>query len=270
MYERARILFQLGRYTLAREELARTLAEDPGDTYAHALLALCLARQGVWDEALGAAEEAIRSGPDEPFSHYSRAYVLRGRGLPVPAAQSARESVRVQPDYVHGWLILGQIRLDQRDYREAARCAREGLASVPDNRGCLLVLAASLVEMGYDEEAGGVMASLLRVAPDYPHAHVLEGWRLLYRQENGAATARFQEALRLDPELENARNGLRQARTERNPLQRIYQRFHGPLMRRINRLNPDARWLPRLVIRSAGLGVLFVIGFVLAFMLSEV
>lgn len=248
MHERARLLFHLGRYTLAREELARTLAADPGDPWSHALLALCLAGQREWDEALSAAEEAIRTGPDEPFCNYARAYVLRGRGLPVPAALSAQESIRIQPDYLQGWVLLGEIRLDQEDYRDAARCAREGLAGDPENRGCLAVLATALMEMGYDRETRGVTEDLLRIAPEYANAHALEAWRLLYRLEHDAAIARFHEALRLDPDLDIAVGGLRRAEGENDPFNRAFQRVHGPLIRRVNRLNPHARWLPTLVI----------------------
>ena len=260
MYERARILFQLGRYTLAREELARTLADDPADASSHALLALCLARQEMWDEALSTADEAIRNGPDEPFAHYSRAYVLRGRGLAVSAAHSARESVRVQPDYVQGWGILGEIRLDEEDYREAARCAREGLAHDPEHSGCLQVLAAALMEMGYDREAREVTGALLRITPEFANAHALEGWRLLYRQRNDAAIARFQEALRLDPDSDTAAGGLRRAQSENDPVHRAFRLLHERLMRRVNRLKPNVRWIPTLVIAYAEVFViLFVV-----------
>jgi tetratricopeptide (TPR) repeat protein len=246
--ERARILYKLGRYPLARQELARVLADHPGHAYSHALLALVLAQERSWDDALRSAEEAVRNDPESPFSHYARAYVLRGRGATVPAAHAAMESIRVQADYVHGWHILGQIRLDQRDYQAAARCARQGLAADPDSTSCMLVLAAALVEMGYDEEAGELTAALLRIDPEYSNAHALEGWRLLYRREREAAIAHFQEALRLDPEGTGA-GGLRRAQgTDEDPLYRFYHRFHDPLMRRVNRLGPEVRWLPTLVI----------------------
>jgi tetratricopeptide (TPR) repeat protein len=245
--ERARILYRLGRYPLAREELARVLADDPGHAYAHALLALCHAQERSWDEALRSAQEAVRCGPEAPFSHYAHAYVLRGRGATAPAAHAAKESIRVQADYVHAWHILGQIRLDHNDFQTAARCAREGLAADPDSAECMVVLAASLVEMGYDEEAKEVIEMLLRIQPEYASAHALEGWRLLYRRESDAAIARFREALRLDPES-SAAGGLRRAQAENDPIHRFYHRFHYPLMRRVNRLSPDVRWLPTLVI----------------------
>ncbi len=265
MAERARILFHLGRYSLAREELARVLADDPGSAYAHALLALCHAREGAMGEAQRAADEAVRCDPDSPFSHYARADVLRARGAVRQAADAALESIRVQPDYVFGWLILGQIRLDQRDYREAARCARDGLAAEPEETGCLLVLAASLVEMGYDGEAGGVMESLLRIAPEDPHAHALEGWRLLYRREHAAARARFQEALRLDPNMANAQVGLRRAWMQDTPFHRFYGRLHDPLMRRVARLRPALRGLAHVAIGIGEMFLLVTVAFVTLF-----
>lgn len=256
MAERARILYKLGRYPLAREELARVLAGDPGDAYAHALLALCHAQERSWDAALRSAQEAVRCDPEAPFSHYVHAYVLRGRKATLPAAHAAKESIRVKADYVHGWHILGQIRLDQDDYQAAARCAREGLAANPDSAECMVVLAASLVEMGYDREAKEVIEALLRMDPEYASAHALEGWRLLYRRENDAAIACFHEALRLHPES-SAAGGLRRAWSENDPIHRFYHRFHYPLMRRVNRLSPGVRWLPTFFIMFTEVVVAF-------------
>ena len=246
--ERARLLYRLGRYPQAREELARSLAADPDDAYAHALLALCHAEEEHWRAALSAAKAAVAADAEAPFSHYALAYVLKSRGLPEQAAGPALDSVRVDPKYVHGWHILGQIRLDQHDWTDAVRCARQGLALLPDEEGCNTVLAAALIEMGYHEEAAEVSARLLGAHPESPTAHAVEGWRLYHLPWLSDSRAAFREALRLDPSQPNAHGGLRKATEHDRLCMRLLRSIDEPLTRRAARLPRGRRGIARFLI----------------------
>jgi hypothetical protein len=257
--ERARLLYRLGRYAQAREELARSLAADPEDAYAHALLALCHTEEKQWDAALSAAKAAVAGDAEAPFSHYALAFVLKSRGSANEAAGAALESIRVDPGYIHGWHLLGQIRLDQRDWKEAVRCARQGLTIVPDDEGCNTVLAAALIEMGYHGEAAEVSARLLAAHPESATAHAIEGWRLYHLRQLAASRAAFRESLRLDPSQSNTHGGLRKAIDHDTAFMRLFRRVDEPLTRRAARL---PRWL-----RGAALMLIAGFEFVLAWML---
>jgi tetratricopeptide (TPR) repeat protein len=257
--ERAHLLYLLGRYPQAREELARSLAADPHDAYAHALLALCHAQEEQWEAALSAAQAAVAADAEARFSHYALAWVLKSRGLPRQALAPALESVRVDPDYVHGWHILGQIWLDQREWKEAVRCARQGLALAPDDEGCNTVLAAALVEMGYHEEAAEVSAHLLAAHPESARAHAIEGWRLYHRGRLAASRAAFRESLRLDPTHANTHGGLDKATDHDTPFMRLFRLVDEPLARRASRLPRPLRGAARFLIA----GVEFLLAWVL-------
>ena len=58
--ERALLLFQQSRTELAENELRQALGSDPDDSFAHALLALCLAKRKQFKEATTEAEQAVR------------------------------------------------------------------------------------------------------------------------------------------------------------------------------------------------------------------
>lgn len=196
---------------------------------------------------------------EAPFSHFALAFVLKSRGFPKEAAGPALESIRVDPGYVHGWHILSQIRLDQRDWRDAVRCAREGLAFQPDHEGCNTVLAAALIEMGYHDEAAEVSARLLAAHPESATAHAIEGWRLYHLRQLANSRAAFRESLRLDPSQSNTHGGLRKAIDHDTVFMRLFRRVDEPLTRRAARL---PRWL-----RGAALILIAGIEFVLAWIL---
>jgi tetratricopeptide (TPR) repeat protein len=246
--ERAHLLYRLGRYPQAREELARSLADDPHDAYAHALLALCHTEEGEWAAALDAAKAAVAADAEAPFSHYALAWVLKARGCPEEALAPALESVRVDPDYLHGWHVLGQIRLDQQEWKEAVRCARQGLALRPDDEGCNTVLAAALVEMGYHDEAAEVSARFLAAHPESATAHAIEGWRLYHRGRLADSRAAFRESLRLDPTHSNTLGGLRKATDHDTPFMRLFRLVDEPLTRRAARLPRPLRGAARFLI----------------------
>ncbi|HEX8213523.1 MAG TPA: tetratricopeptide repeat protein [Longimicrobium sp.] len=246
--ERARLLYRLGRYPQAREELARSLAADPDDAYAHALLALCHAAEEQWGAAVAAAKAAVAGDAGASFSHYALAFVLKSRGFPDQALASALESIRVDPDYIHGWHLLGQIRLDQREWKEAVRCARQGLALQPDDEGCNTVLAAALIEMGYHDEAAEVSARLLAAHPESATAHAIEGWRLYHLGQLAGSRAAFRESLRLDPSQSNTHGGLRKATKHDTPFMRLLRLVDEPLTRRAARLQRPLRGIAQVLI----------------------
>jgi len=249
--ERAHVLYRLGRYPQAREELARSLAADPDDAYAHALLALCHGCEEQWAQALSEAKAAVASDAEVPFSYYALAWVYKSRGFPVQALAAAGESVRVDPDYLHGWHILGQIRLDQEEWREAVRCARQGLAIQPDDEGCSMVLAAALVETGYRAEVAEVSARFLAAHPESATAHAIEGWRLYHLGRLEASRAAFRESLRLDPTHPNTHGGLRKATEHDTFFMRLLRAVDEPLSRRAARLPRPLRGAARILIVAA-------------------
>ena len=66
-FQRASMLMEQARYSLAEDELRQALAQDPDDGMAHAMLALCLSYQEKFNDAQQEVETAIHLIPDQPF-----------------------------------------------------------------------------------------------------------------------------------------------------------------------------------------------------------
>jgi tetratricopeptide (TPR) repeat protein len=218
-------------------------------------MALCLENQGQLPEAELHAITAVRSWPDDPFCHYARASVVKARGRPRQAAESATEALRLEPRYVGAWHLLGQIRIDQRDWKAAIACADEGLAVDPDHEGCATVRAAALLEIGAYAQADDTIQRLLGRHPESAAAHALRGWYLLDRSDPRAAMEAFRESLRISPTFHSPQRGLNEARAALNPLVRWYRAWERPIYKWAQRLPRDVRWVSAL-----GYALLYLVG----------
>lgn len=98
-FERAELLYDMGRYGQSREQVAQCLAEVPDDPDALLLLARCLMVEERYDEGLAAADEALTHAPDFAFGHYIRGVTLRRMGRPHDAEEEMRETIRLDPHY---------------------------------------------------------------------------------------------------------------------------------------------------------------------------
>lgn len=237
--DRAVLLYQQGRPEQADAELRLELADDPEHAGAHALLAICLADRERYDEAAAEAERAVHQGPDLAYSHYARSYVFYRRDRLDDAAQAAEEAVRLDPGDPPYWCQLAAVRVDQQRWEEAVAAAEQGLQIDAVHLGCNNLRAMALVKLGRREEAGRTIGAMLARDPENALTHANEGWRLLESGEGERALEHFREALRLEPGLDWARQGLVEAIKSRNPIYSVMLRY----FLWMGRLSGRTQWL---------------------------
>jgi adenylate cyclase len=122
------------RYDQALLEMERAVALEPNEAGSHALLAEVLSRLGRSEEALGAAEKALRLKPimvDVHLHYIGTAYYLVG-----------------QPENAIGPL-------------------KQFLTHYPNILGAHLALAAVYSELGKETEARAEAAEVLRINPKF-------------------------------------------------------------------------------------------------------
>jgi tetratricopeptide (TPR) repeat protein len=237
-YDRALLLYQQSRYDLAEQELRQALAEEPADPLAHALFALCLCERKDYPAAMREAEEAIHLGPDLSLAHYALAYTLfhRERLQEAEAAiEQALELAPWEPDY---YSLLATIRFNRRRWAEALEAADRGLELDAEHGGCTNLRAMALVKLGRRTEAGAALGDALSRDPEDALTHANQGWTLLEQRQPDKALEHFREALRLDPNLDWAREGIVEALKARHFLYRQMLRY----FLWMRRLSARAQW----------------------------
>jgi tetratricopeptide (TPR) repeat protein len=209
--QRALLLFEQSRYDLAEKELRQELAADPHHPHAHALLALCLAEREEFKEATEEAQLAIAHAPDYPFAHYAHASILHDRNRYDEALVSAKEAVRLDPGEAMYYGMLAAILMSLRRWPESLEAAEQGLRLNPEHAGCTNLRAIALVKLGRRAEAGATIDSALAKDPENAVTHANQGWTLLHANQPQKAMEHFKEALRIDPTMEWAREGIVEA-----------------------------------------------------------
>ena len=223
--ERAFLLYDQSRYSLAEAELRLALAENPDDVFAHALRGLCLVHLEQFQAATDTARQAVALGPDVAFAHYALAQVLQERERQDEARAAIQEALRLdasEPDY---YSLLAAIELSERRWPAALEAAEQGLQLHSEHVGCANLRAMALVKLGRKAEAGATIESALARDPGNSLTHANQGWTLLEKGDPKRALEHFQEALRLDSGNEWARQGIVAALKARHLLYAIVLRY---------------------------------------------
>lgn len=235
---RALLLIQQGKYDLAEKELRKALAEDVHNGLNHAYLALCLLNQ---DKAAAAMEEvrlAIAEEPDLPLAHYLLSLVhLQEDRLP-DSEKAIREALERDPYEASFHYVLGTNYFQRKQWAKALHSAEEGLAVDAEDVSCLNLKARALNRLGKKELATESFSNAFQQAPDNASTHSNQGWVFLEQGDHTAALRHFQEALRLSPTSEFAREGLVEALKARYWIYRSFLRFSY----KMSSLGSGARW----------------------------
>ena len=235
---RAQLLLEQARYDLAENELCQALGEEPQNPVCHALLGLCLYGQDKYQEATESAERAIGLAPDIPFGYYVLAQVLLQRNMHSRAQEAIDQALLLDPEDPDYYAVLASIQIQLEDWSAALECAEEGLECDPEHVGCNNLRSLALVSAGRSDEAGVSLDRTLELDPQNALSHANMGWKLLHDGNPKKALEHFQEALRIDPELDWARQGLLEALKAHHRIYSLVLQYFLWMMR----LGGRARW----------------------------
>jgi tetratricopeptide (TPR) repeat protein len=218
--DRAQLLLQQSRPADAERETLLALAEDPESARGHAYLALSRIDQQKNTEALAAAQRAVSLSPDDAFSHHIHAVVLHRLDREKEAFTAIEEAIRLDPENESHFAVLASIHLAMRDWPAALAASERGLMIHPEDVQCANLRSMALVRLGRKEEAMQTVDFALERAPENAWSHANQGWNCLHQNDPRRAQDHFREALRLEPDLEYARQGMLEALKARNPVYR--------------------------------------------------
>jgi tetratricopeptide (TPR) repeat protein len=236
--QRALLLYDQSRHAMAEAELRQALAAEPHESFAHALLGLCLAKRQQFNDATEEARQAIHLSPDSAFAHYALASILHDRNRNEEALAAINEALRLDASEASFFALLCAIHISESNWAQALTAAEQGLQLDSENVSCTNLRAIALVKLGRKEEAGATIEAALAKDPDNAVTHANQGWTLLQRGKPKEALEHFREALRLDPENEWARHGIIEALKARHFIYAFMLRYFFWM----SRLSRRAQW----------------------------
>ncbi len=103
-------LLAKGDYRQAEHHAKVVLGATPNDTDVLNVLAMSLANQERFEEALDNFYRAEQLKPDDPYTHFYISQILANMGQLDKAVWYSAEALKIKPDYKEASLHLGQIR----------------------------------------------------------------------------------------------------------------------------------------------------------------
>jgi len=189
-----------------------TVAQRPGNSRAHSLLALALDRAGRTAEALAASREAARLAPQSPEMQYNLGYALLHAGQADEAVTAFAAALRLRPGYAEAHCNLGAAYLALRRGREAHAHLEAALRLRPAYADAHYNLGNLFAQTGRLSPAIASYRAALAAEPGRADAHFNLGKALLLAGDPTAAATHFERVLQLTPGDEDARRNLAEAR----------------------------------------------------------
>ncbi|MBC7929262.1 MAG: VCBS repeat-containing protein [Rubrivivax sp.] len=150
-------LLEQFRHREAADEFRRALRLDPRNALARINLAIALYNVPDIEGAVEAARAAIEVAPRAPQPHYILGLIAKNQNRADDAVGEFKQVLAIDPDDTGANVLLGQIYLQQRDFKEANALFRRAVEAEPYNGTALYNLATALLRAGSRDEGGRVM-----------------------------------------------------------------------------------------------------------------
>ncbi|MHA3773589.1 tetratricopeptide repeat protein [Verrucomicrobiota bacterium sgz303538] len=233
-------LKDLGRYPEAESAFREALGQNPQDAFALYQLATCQFHQPERQrEALDTIAQAIALEPEEAEHFVLRSFILSSLNRTKEALAAARQALELEPYSSFAFTAEAQAHLQMEHWAEAELSARQALAIDAENSLAANQLAHALRLQNKVVENAEHLAGMLARDPEDAFTHANAGWTELQRGKHREAETHFREALRLDPELDYAREGLLNSFRARSSFYRAYLQYSFWMQR----LSSGSRWM---------------------------
>ncbi len=168
-----------------------------------------LSRDGEVEAAQQEWRKALELDPNYRVARYHLAESYREEGNYDLAEREYRELLRADPNDPDAQRGLAMISEERADLEDEVRGYRETLEAAPEDDEARLDLAWDLIELGRLSEARSELRQLADLALDESPCWVAIGDAHAEKGEYSAAIDAYKEALEINPDQQDAREGLK-------------------------------------------------------------
>ena len=220
---RGEMLREQGRHAEAEKYLQEAITQEPANPDGYYELAFCYCNWGGRNRrALDTIDHAISLDPNRTQFFGLRAWILVNLRRYTEALKSARQALELNAYNILALNAITRTFCQQAKWKDAEANARHTLSLDSHNEGAANMLVLALRQQGRVKESSEASASMLAHDPDSSSTQGNAGWSALHAGNHRAANQHFLEALRLDPNDEDARKGLLHAFNSRVWIYRLY------------------------------------------------
>ena len=225
MIERAQVLMQQNRYKEAGIILRDLLQQEPDNVVVLALLSQVKLEQNQVAEAEQLINNAIGLRPDTDYLYYVKAIIARHADKYDEAENSLQQAVDLNPQGADYFALWASVKLIKKQYAAALEMADEALSLDPENILGLNIRSTALLKLNRKEDSFSTIEGALAHDPTNAATHTNYGWGLLEKGDHKKALGHFKEALKNNPDLREAREGMAEALKANYYFYRLFLRY---------------------------------------------
>ncbi len=214
-------LFQLGRY----QDAIKYFNEDLESFQSRYYLALCYYQLSDYDKAANLADNLLSEDPNSASTFFLKAQIAQSTDNKKEALSFINKAIEIDPYDPNCFGLKAGLLLQLKKYEEGLTMANEGLHLDPNHSFCLNMRAQLLTKLERIEDAGNTIENILLDNPEDAYSHSNVGWIALENNQTQKALSHFKEALRQDPNLEHAREGMSTALKSKNIIYSWYLKY---------------------------------------------
>lgn len=185
----------------AEAELLKVLQLNIKFVPAHLYLADVYLAKGNFAKARDEVWEAIMRDSRNPQGYYARGYLDYVEGKIQEAVDSWKKALEVDRKFAPAWHSLGVVFFKQKLNDEALFHLREAVRLKPDNRLYLFSLWNTLHTLGKSAEADEI---LKKIAPDSAERRTADAYLSIEKEDFQSAEKALREAIEKDPKFARA------------------------------------------------------------------
>lgn len=199
----ARTQRDAGDVQAAEATLEKALEQQPNAHVIHQEMARLLTEQGRWIEALAAYNGALRYA-DQAVDHAGRGRCLWALERWDEARGAAEQALARDAANVTALVLMARLAMRSRDWKGAVKFAKQARERDDQQVEACCIEAAAALELRWFNDARHAIEHGQALAPDLSELHRLRGWLHLNENLVGAAHADAEAAIRSDPESASA------------------------------------------------------------------
>lgn len=223
--EKARLLIERHKFELARTEVLEALKENQEDQDVFSLLGLCEFHLNQFADSVAHLQKAVSLDPQAAHPYYLLAWVLahqedgggKRKELNDRATRSLDKALELNPLDPDYWALRAEMQLNLDQPKKALVSLEKGLRNFPQHIICLNLRSLALARLGDATAADATAVQSIALNPENAWSYTSRGWAATAKGDYRGAASHFEEALKLDPTIELALNGMALARTCLDP-----------------------------------------------------
>lgn len=221
LIKHGQFLRERARYEESIAAIMEALSHDPDRAESHAELGLTYYQHPDSDHsyiAIRALEHAIGLDPEEAYYYALKSQIEASLGYEQEALETVEIALTMDSDNSLAWTTKGLAHLNLEQYEESHAALQIALRLDPDDTFALNLMAILHREQSQVLESGKYVALALAIDPENALTLANKSWCHLLLGERQVAEELFLESLRINPNDEYARAGLKHAYKSRSML----------------------------------------------------